>query len=180
MWSILLLLGISLGIVAKTAALYGFDTWVSQAFISWQPYWLLSTATFISSLDAFTFVIGFSVSLYLFKQRRVPAGIFVMLAAFSWIIPIMLKPLFAISCPATTTHLYCYPSGHVFDYVNLYGTLLFLAPPKPLRIIFILFICLIGFSRLSVGAHFFSQVVGGYLLGFGWLLLLKSRLLSKT
>src|SRR5204863_2299657 len=73
-----------------------------------------------------------------------------------------------------------FPSGHVFHYVALYGFLFYLAyvliPRSPSRTI-LLIICgslvsLVGISRMYLGAHWASDVVGAYLFGSVWLFLI--------
>ena len=75
---------------------------------------------------------------------------------------------------------YSYPSGHVVSYVCLYGFLFFL--------VYVLFkrswqrttalvalavpICLVGISRIHLGHHWASDVLGGYAFGTAYLLLL--------
>ena len=75
---------------------------------------------------------------------------------------------------------YSYPSGHVVSYVSFYGFLFFL--------VYVLFkrsawrtaaltglgllVALVGVSRIALGHHWASDVVGGYALGTAYLLLL--------
>jgi undecaprenyl-diphosphatase len=68
---------------------------------------------------------------------------------------------------------YSFPSGHVFTSLMLYGALAILVAllplPRPLR--FAIQICCLGivlwmgFARIDVGAHWPSDVLGGYLWG---------------
>jgi membrane-associated phospholipid phosphatase len=67
-----------------------------------------------------------------------------------------------------------FPSGHVLFFVGFFGFLLFLAYttlPKnfyrsALLILLLLLLILIGISRIYLGAHWFSDVLGAYLIGF--------------
>ena len=70
---------------------------------------------------------------------------------------------------------YSFPSGHTMTSVVLYGLLAYvtfkLAPSYANRTtatLLILLGSLIGMSRLVLGAHFFSDVLGGWVLGLGW------------
>jgi len=72
-----------------------------------------------------------------------------------------------------------YPSNHVLVFTSFFGFVLYLLLFKSkhnfrgviLSIIFILLISTIGISRIYLGAHWASDVLGGYLLGILWLLI---------
>jgi undecaprenyl-diphosphatase len=86
------------------------------------------------------------------------------------------QDLVEIYAPSTTLS---FPSGHVTSYMALYGFLFYLVRalmrPSPLRsallIVLGAMICLVGLSRVYLGAHWASDVLGGYCLGFFWLAL---------
>lgn len=75
---------------------------------------------------------------------------------------------------------YSYPSGHVVSYVCLYGFLFFLVYVLFKRSwrrtgvlsVFALLVGLVGLSRIHLGHHWASDVLGGYALGTAYLLLL--------
>ena len=73
---------------------------------------------------------------------------------------------------------FSFPSGHALMSVTFYGLLVYVAwhsiKNLTLRwIIIILVICwilLVGFSRIYLRKHYYSDVVAGYCLGFVWLI----------
>lgn len=73
-----------------------------------------------------------------------------------------------------------FPSGHVLQFIGLYGFLIFLIYTKfrknllqkILVGLFSVMILAIGVSRIYLGAHWFSDVLGSYLLGSIWLLIM--------
>jgi membrane-associated phospholipid phosphatase len=75
---------------------------------------------------------------------------------------------------------YSYPSGHVVSYVSLYGFLFFLVYVLVKRSwqrtavlsVLALLVGLVGVSRIYLGHHWASDVVGGYALGTAYLLVL--------
>lgn len=72
---------------------------------------------------------------------------------------------------------FSYPSGHAFISVTFYGFILYLILKHiknkylkwSLSILLGILIFLIGFSRIYLGVHYPSDVIGGYLLGGSWL-----------
>lgn len=70
-----------------------------------------------------------------------------------------------------------FPSGHVLGAVSLYGFLLYIVFTQLKRNLIskvimgasFIVILLMGLSRIYLGAHWFSDVVGAYLVGFIWL-----------
>lgn len=75
-----------------------------------------------------------------------------------------------------------FPSGHVLNYVGVYGFLAYLAHrhigPRIIRWPVVggltSMIALVGPSRVYLGHHWFSDVLASYLLGTSWLVILTS------
>lgn len=69
-----------------------------------------------------------------------------------------------------------FPSGHVLFFISLFGYLLFFTIfelkkgflRSTLIIILSVLLLLIGISRIYLGAHWFSDVLGSYLMGIIW------------
>jgi undecaprenyl-diphosphatase len=81
--------------------------------------------------------------------------------------------------PIVTESTTSFPSGHSMGSLVAYGLLAYLCvrlfPPGPRRrmLVAALAVCIfaIGFSRMYLGAHFFSDVLGGFAAGICWLAL---------
>lgn len=79
---------------------------------------------------------------------------------------------------------FSFPSGHSMGSVVFYGFLIYLIVRSDHRrvfktvssIILVIFIVLIGTSRIYLGAHFPSDVIAGFLAGTIWLILCLSAL----
>jgi undecaprenyl-diphosphatase len=77
---------------------------------------------------------------------------------------------------------FSFPSGHVTSTVVLFGLLTFFINQhwKSLNVktltntFFVAIVILIGFDRIYLNVHWFSDVLGGYLLGAFWLTLFIS------
>jgi membrane-associated phospholipid phosphatase len=92
---------------------------------------------------------------------------------------IVARPRPTVDLVSVYTHLNSksFPSGHVFHYVALYGLLFYLAyvlMPRSiyrtiLLVIFGSLVSLVGISRMYLGEHWASDVVGAYLFGTIWL-----------
>jgi undecaprenyl-diphosphatase len=70
-----------------------------------------------------------------------------------------------------------FPSGHAQAAIVGYGILLVVflpaIPPRwrrPVAALAAVMVLLIGFSRIALGVHYLSDVIGAYLIGFVWLL----------
>src|SRR4051794_39695396 len=83
---------------------------------------------------------------------------------------------------ATTIPSPSFPSGHVINYVGIYGTLAVImannVPFAPLRRLIVGAIggkiALVGPSRIYLGHHWFTDVLTSYLLGSSYVIVLSS------
>lgn len=96
---------------------------------------------------------------------------------------LILKNIFLIPRPDTLNLIlengFSYPSGHAMTSFAFYGFIIYLVYKKMkpsvlkkgLILLFILLILFIGFSRIYLGVHHFSDILGGYFISFAYLLL---------
>lgn len=126
------------------------------------------------------------ISGILFVLKNKTAAIFVIISSVgSSLLGLFFKTIVARPRPDSTLihqiHHFAksdsFPSGHVLHFMGLFGFLLvyiYIKYKKSqtkylfLSILLVLLIG-IGLSRIYLGAHWFSDVLGSYLLGFIWL-----------
>jgi undecaprenyl-diphosphatase len=85
-----------------------------------------------------------------------------------------LRPM--VPDPVAMAPGYSFPSGHTLDSTVFYGVMLLVFLPiiprrlrKPVIGLTIGLLAAIGFSRVALGVHYPSDVIGGWLLGVAWL-----------
>ena len=78
--------------------------------------------------------------------------------------------------PVATAHGKSFPSGHAMSSTVVYGSLLMVFLPvigRRYRPVVlggaVLLVAAIGFTRLALGVHFITDVLGGIVLGLAWL-----------
>ncbi|RFZ83431.1 PAP2 family protein [Mucilaginibacter terrenus] len=134
-----------------------------------------------------------SIILLILKYKK--AALYVALTALAGLISTIIKALVNRERPTgdvvrvvLKTTQQSFPSGHVLFYVIFFGFLVVLmnqleGVPKVVRAIVtitsLLMIFLIPLSRIYMGAHWFTDVTGGFLLGLLCLYLLSWLYLRK-
>jgi len=131
-----------------------------------------------------------SVFFIIKKKSYVILGLMVSVAGSSLTVQLG-KHIFKVGRPHQYSYYqmdsYSFPSGHATAAVAFYGVVFYLLIKNAKRlkskfyllIAGLILILTIGFSRMYLCEHYLSDVVGGYLLGFWWLLLSISILLWK-
>ncbi|MDH6363396.1 undecaprenyl-diphosphatase [Enterococcus sp. PF1-24] len=122
-------------------------------------------------------------ALLLLKGKRYIESLWLVsnLAIVSGVFNPLLKLVFQRNRPTlehlVVEHSYSFPSGHAAASMIFYGTLIvllgiFISNQKvrlASQILLGLLILLIGCSRVYLGVHFPSDIIGGYLVGLTWL-----------
>ncbi|MCF7824552.1 MAG: phosphatase PAP2 family protein [Candidatus Marinimicrobia bacterium] len=107
-----------------------------------------------------------------------------MVLLFTFVLNALIKGVFQIPRPESISHLvqaddWSFPSGHSQAAMVLWGWLAWELKEKRGTIVAAILIAGVGFSRIYLGVHYPSDVLGGFLLGlatiaiYGWLLKLR-------
>lgn len=172
-----------LALFAHLVPYFGLDIQISHWLQSYKQTWFMSLMKNISVLGnakvlPLFILISFS-TLYLLKKKTAAVVNLLsvigtlLLSEFLKIIIDRPRPIASMVSIYTKVNDKSFPSGHTMVYTIIFGFYLYLVLanyPKKITKYFFLFILsipliLIGFSRIYLGAHWFSDVLGGYLLG---------------
>lgn len=186
--TLFLLLFFILGYIVKYRInlLSGFDQIITKIIRTPYPDWNHYQLFITKFGNALTVIVVFLLVLaFLWWKKKHTELIwfatnFVMVAG---VINPLIK-LFVMRLRPTLPHLvvehsYSFPSGHSAVSMILYGTLVFLLPTlikkkeivTLLQLLLAFIIVSVGASRIYLGVHFPSDVLGGYLLSLSWLFL---------
>ena len=176
-----------LAVLAATHAIQPFDVTITRAIqgVRLPLYgWILTNESDLgyTPLSPLTFVVVF-MALYALGQR-LDAALAVLPAILAGLLGAGVKLLTARARPspvlvhvAARLHDFSFPSGHVIQYTTLFGFAFYAllmgrrrSPARDLTLALLaLIIVLVGPSRVYLGEHWPTDVLGGYLLGGLWL-----------
>jgi membrane-associated phospholipid phosphatase len=138
--------------------------------------------TALGSIEAIALVSLVGAVVFGMWRRWLLFATWLIAAGGSVVLLLLLKSLFArprpyVEQPLLLETYYSFPSGHAMEAVVLYGTLAYFAVLAlrtwHARVAIIvgtsLLVLLIGFSRMYLGVHYFSDVVAGLAAGGVWL-----------
>jgi membrane-associated phospholipid phosphatase len=141
---------------------------------------LMHLVTSLNNPDLVSIVAGVALILLLWKRCYPEAKIFAIDCSGGVILSYGLKSVFGKTRPDLWQSpirevSYSYPSGHALGSTVLYGFLAYLFAtrfPQFSGLIYLLAVVLIGaigLSRLYLGVHWPTDILGGYGIGFLWL-----------
>lgn len=175
---------IALTEVLKSEYLASYDSSISTTIENYRDPALTKYFTFVTDLgDTYGYLIVFSICsllFYLFLKRWkdvLQLSLIMILALSS---NLLLKQIVNRARPdvehLVTVETLSYPSGHAMMAMAFYGLLIYVISKFQLRKIYklilmsicILLILSIGMSRIYLGVHYPSDVAGGFIAGFIW------------
>lgn len=140
-------------------------------------------AKFITNLGGAIFLIVLTVLLFiLIKNKKIGASILgnlVIVTALNQLLKVILHRPRPTEYRIIEAIGYSFPSGHSMVSMAFYGYLMYLTykyiKNKYLKwtiiIVLSLLICLIGISRIYLGVHYTSDVLGGFLISISYLVI---------
>lgn len=162
-----------------------FDSFIIGAVQGMESPGLTSIMIFFTTIGSTKIVILICllIFIYLFKvlRHRGELILFTAVAAGTPLLNFILKEIFHRARPDLHRLIeiggYSFPSGHAMNAFSVYGILAFLLwrhiPDRLGRGMLIFFsimmIFMIGVSRIYLGVHYPSDIIGGYLAGGFWL-----------
>ncbi|QNM84438.1 phosphatase PAP2 family protein [Polaribacter pectinis] len=163
-----------------------FDAKITEYIISFRNSSLTHYFTFVTEVgDAVGYLIVFplcSLLFYLVFKRWKYAGQLTLILLLALSSNVILKQIINRARPTlehlVTVETLSYPSGHAMTAMAFYGFLIYLIATFNIRKIFkfliitvlALLILSIGISRIYLGVHFPSDVFGGFIAGFVWVI----------
>jgi len=170
-------------LAAQTAAVFELDQRAVLAAAGLRTPALtaiMKTVTFFGTKN-FLFPATALVTVLLFWQKRRHRLVFPLTMLAAWFVMEGLKLLTARPrpdfCPLLPETGFSFPSGHAFMGMLFFGFLAILLPPvqRAGKRAIILFIILLGFSRLYLGVHYPTDILAGWAGGLFFLSLLAGR-----
>jgi len=180
---IMVVLFIILTVLIKTHIIKPFDNLVESFVIGIRNDNLTRVMTTITNISRAYFLISMSIILlFVIKNKKTPLLIIINLVCV-FLSSQLLKIIFRRARPdgefLVGASGYSYPSGHAMVSLAYFWFILYLikknVKSKLMRIILtiitIVLIFLIGFSRIYLGVHYTSDVLGGFILAIGYLMI---------
>lgn len=183
----LIVIGIIFGVIAKLNLTSDLDTFIYNIIIKMQSdsvTQIFKAITFLASTKFILCLNIIALIIYIIKKRGylllIPVNSIFSVVSNNLIKFLIKRPRPNVLRLVTETN-YSYPSGHAMISVLFYGTIMTLLNRnnikyrKIINIILMLIILLVGVSRIYLGVHYASDIIGGYLISTGILLFTKKE-----
>jgi len=162
-----------------------FDEWCINAALSIRTGWLTVIFTIITNLvnPIVIGIVGFCILLFA-KERKIFSFQLFLNIGIVALLNLVFKHFFVRSRPDEALHLvaevgYSFPSGHAMFAVAFYGFLIYMlwnskrkkSMKVGLTVVGVVLVLLISFSRIYLGVHYASDVIGALFVSVGYLMI---------
>jgi membrane-associated phospholipid phosphatase len=172
--------------VEGEGSLVRFDTSAARHLHAWvrdapTTVPVLQAVTFLGS-TVWIYMIGIPAALFVWRRHHVRLAVFLAVTVVgggvlnSVLKAVVDRPRPSLVDPVAVADGRSFPSGHAMTSTVVYGALLLVFLPvvaRRLRPVVIgaavVLVAAIGFTRLALGVHYISDVLGGFVLGLAWL-----------
>lgn len=139
--------------------------------------------TFISHLGSATILILICIILYILLKDKKMALIIMLNLAIVYLLNVIIKMIIARPRPDILRLVYetgySFPSGHAMVATGFYGFLIYIANKKIknkalrrcITFLLTLLIFLIGISRIYLGVHYATDIIGAFMIGIIYLVI---------
>ncbi len=177
---ILMALFLIISILLFTNKIVPFDNYIYESVANLISPNLTYIIKVITSLAGFWVLISITIILLIINQK---IGYYTLInLSCVMIINQLLKLVIMRPRPILTLRLinqngYSFPSGHAMAATAFYGLLIYLLLKSnhkyklPLCILLSLLIIIIGLSRIYLGVHYASDIIGGMIISMLWLII---------
>lgn len=153
------------------------DTNIYNLIFKWYSMPTTAIMTFISHLGSATVLILLCVVFAIVLKNKKTALLIMLNLAIVYLLNVLIKTIIARPRPEVLKLVYetsySFPSGHAMVATGFYGFLIYITykkvKTKNLRNFIIAFlsllILLIGISRIYLGAHYATDIIGGFVIG---------------
>ena len=187
---ILSILFIFLTLLIKMDLVSEFDSFIYNLFtINDTNTLIFKSITFLgSTLFVILLCIFFFILFKILKKKQgyILVGVVIISTIFNNIIKLLIRRERPLVLKLVIEKTFSFPSGHTMASVSLYGILIYLVLKsnlnKKLKVILSIMLgiipLLVGISRIYLGAHFATDIIGGYLLA-SILLIIETYYIDK-
>ena len=187
---ILSILFIFLTLLIKMDLVSEFDNFIYNLFtINDTNTLIFKSITFLgSTLFVILLCIFFFILFKILKKKQgyILVGVVIISTIFNNIIKLLIRRERPLVLKLVIEKTFSFPSGHTMASVSLYGILIYLILKsnlnKKLKVILSIMLgiipLLVGISRIYLGAHFATDIIGGYLLA-SILLIIETYYIDK-
>ncbi len=192
---IICVLSIIIFIVLSVLVLNGKDIAIDSNFYNFISKYISDNLTnyvkYLTYIGSGAVVIGITLFVFIyFKNKKYALYMSINLIAIT-IIQLILKNIFSRTRPIDINLIeetgYSFPSGHSLTAMAFYGFIIYLIYnsniSKISKVIFILLfsvlILVTGLSRIYLGVHFFTDVLGGFTFSVFYLIIYTSIIKNK-
>lgn len=189
--SILLLLFIVLSVLVLTETTISLDALVHTYILKIRNNPLTSILNIITNLASATFLLALSSILFIILKNKKTALYIFMNLTCAFLLNESIKGIITRTRPIGINLVeetgFSFPSGHTMVGFAFYGLITYLlykkASKKNTKIIliisFILLSLLIGFSRIYLGVHYLTDIIGAFLLASLYLKIFIKLILTE-